>query len=67
MFKLAIFYNICTKIENLFKTKMKIFSTILKNLTLDYYYLNISISNIVINFDQINYLMRDYFEETKYK
>lgn len=45
---------------------MKAFLIILKNLLLDYYYLNISISNI-INFDQVYNSIKNYFKRTKYK
>ena len=45
---------------------MKTFLIIFKNLLLDYYYLNISISNI-INFDQVYNSIKNYFERAKYK
>lgn len=50
-FKQAIFHNICSKADVLSKAKGKAFLIILKDLTLDYYYLNISINDIVINSD----------------
>lgn len=36
-------------------------------MTLNYYYLDISISDIGINFDPIYNLISDYFEKVKYK
>lgn len=39
----------------------------LKNLALDYYYLNISTSTIIINFNQVYYSIKNYFEEVQYK
>ena len=51
IFKLTIFHNICLKANILFKVKMKTFSTMFKGLTLDYYYSNISISAVTMNFD----------------
>lgn len=46
---------------------MKIFSTIFKSLALDYYYLNISISTIAINLDQVYNFIKNYFKRVKYK
>lgn len=66
-FKLAIFYDICSRATVLSETKMKVFFTMLKGLTLDYYYSNINISAIVLNFDQICNSIRNYFEKAKYK
>ena len=50
-FKLAIFYNICLRTDVLPDVNIKTFSTMLKSLALNYYYSNISISAIVLNFD----------------
>lgn len=49
-FKLSIFHDIQSKSDILSKTKIKAFSIMLKSLALNYYYSNISISDIVINF-----------------
>ncbi len=38
----------------------------LKDLILDYYYLNMNI-DIVIIFDEVYFSMRNYFEDVKYK
>lgn len=57
-FKLAIFHDICSKSDVLPKAKIKVFFIMLKSLALDYYYSNISISGIVINFNQLCYLIR---------
>lgn len=38
IFKLAIFNNICNRADILFEICIKVFPTILKDLTLDYYY-----------------------------
>lgn len=53
IFKLAIFYDICSKANILPEVKIKEFSMILKGLTLDHYSLNIGISNTVMNSNQI--------------
>ena len=45
-FQLAIFYDMYTKANVLLKVKMKVFTIILKELALDYYYSNININNI---------------------
>lgn len=71
IFKLAIFHNICFKADILLEAKIKAIFTILKSLVFDYFYLNtsmslaldyyqpnINISFIVINFNQIYYLIK---------
>ena len=50
-FKLAIFHDICLKADVSPKLKMKVFSTMFKDIALDYHYSNINISAIAINFD----------------
>ncbi len=39
----------------------------LKGLALDYYYSNIGITGLTMNFDQVCYLIRAYFESDEYK
>lgn len=51
IFKPTIFHNIYLKANVSRKIKMNKFSNILKGLALDYYYSNISINAIVINFN----------------
>lgn len=48
--KLTIFHNIYLRVDILLETKIK---TFLKSLALDYYYLNINISAVSMNFDQV--------------
>ena len=43
-FKLTIFHNICGRANILYKAKAKAFPTILKNLVLDFFYLNNTIN-----------------------
>lgn len=62
-FKLAIFYNICSKADVLSKTKMKAFFTMLKSLALDYYYSNISISVVAINLTKSGILLKITLKE----
>ena len=45
---------------------MKAFPIMLKELALDYNYLNISISGIALNFNQVCYSIRYYFEKVEY-
>lgn len=66
-FKLAIFNNTCNRIDVFSKACMKAFLSMLKDLLLNYNYLNIGITGISINFDQICYLIWAYFEDAKYK
>ncbi len=46
--------------------KLKAFSIMLKDLTLDYYYLNMSTDALII-FDEVCFLMRNYFEDVEYR
>ena len=66
-FKLAIFNDICSRADVPSEAHMKAFLTILKGLALDYYYLNIGITSLTMNFDQVCYLIRAYFEGAEYK
>ncbi len=66
IFKLAIFNGICSRVVILSKAHMKAFPTMLKGLALDYYYLNIGITGLTMNFDQVYYLIWVYFEDTRY-
>jgi hypothetical protein len=45
-FKLAIFYNIYRRTNILHKAKAKAFSTMLKGLALDFFYLNNAINKL---------------------
>ncbi len=48
--------------------KVKAFSTMLKELALNYYYSNMFIITIVIiTFDEVCFSMRNYFEDVEYK
>lgn len=67
IFKSAIFYNIFLTADIQFKVKIKAFSIIFKGLALDYYYVNISISVIALNFAHVYDLIRNYFERVEYK
>lgn len=67
IFKFVIFNDICSRADILFEARIKAFLTMLKVLVLDYYYLNIGIISLTINFDQVCYLIQAYFEGTKYK
>lgn len=59
--KLKIIHDICSLTDILPKTKMKAFFTIFKNLVLNNSLLNIDISNIIMNFDLIYYLIRKMY------
>ena len=66
-FQLAIFHNICLRADVLPKAKIKAFLTMFKSLALNYYYSNISISTIAMNFNQVCNFIKNYFKEAKYK
>lgn len=51
IFKLALFVNICSQANILPKANIKNFFTMLKNLALDFYYLNISTNTVIIKFN----------------
>lgn len=55
IFKLAIFYHIYSRADVPPNAKIKTFSTMLKDLVLNYYYLNINIGSIAINLNQVYY------------
>jgi hypothetical protein len=56
----------CDRADVSQSAKLKAFSIMLKDLTLDYYYSNITI-DILIIFDEICFSMRNYFEDVKYR
>jgi hypothetical protein len=65
-FKLTIFHDMCDRADVSQSAKLKAFSTMLKDLTLDYYYSNMSI-DILIIFDEVCFSMRNYFEDAEYR
>jgi hypothetical protein len=65
-FKLTIFHDMCDRADVSQSAKLKAFSTMLKGLTLDYYYSNMS-SDILIIFDEVCFSLRNYFENAEYK
>jgi hypothetical protein len=56
----------CDRADVSQSAKLKAFSTMLKDLTLDYYYSNMSI-DILIIFDEVCFSMRNYFENVEYR
>jgi hypothetical protein len=65
-FKLTIFHDMCDRADVLQSAKLKAFSTMLKGLTLDYYYSNMS-TGTLITFDEVCFSMRNYFEDAEYR
>lgn len=65
--KLAIIHDIYLKADVLFKAKIKAFFTIIKGLAINYYYFNISIIAIPLNFDQICNFIQNYIRGAQYK
>jgi hypothetical protein len=65
-FKLTIFHDMCDRADVLQSAKLKAFSTMLKDLALDYYYSNMSTDTLII-FDEVCFSMRNYFEDVEYK
>ncbi len=67
-FKLTIFHDMCDRTDVLQSAKLKAFSIMLKDLTLDYYYSNMFTSTVtVITFDEICFSMKNYFEDVEYR
>lgn len=58
IFKLAIFHDIRFRVHVVLKAKIKTFFTILKGLALDNFSINIGIISIIMNFNQICYLIK---------
>jgi hypothetical protein len=56
----------CNRADVPQSAKLKAFSTMLKDLTLDYYYSNMS-TDILIIFDEVCFSMRNYFEDVEYR
>jgi hypothetical protein len=65
-FKLTIFHDMCDRADVSQSAKLKAFSTMLKDLTLDYYYSNMYTDTLII-FDEVCFSMRNYFEDAEYK
>jgi hypothetical protein len=58
----------CDRVDVLQSAKLKAFFTILKDLALDYYYLNMFINTMIfIIFDEICFSMKNYFEDVEYR
>jgi hypothetical protein len=67
-FKLTIFHDMCDRADVPQSAKLKAFSTVLKDLALDYYYFNMfTITITVITFDEVCFSMRNYFEGAEYR
>jgi hypothetical protein len=67
-FKLIMFNDMCDRADVSSETKLKAFSTMLKELALDYYYSNVTSSkNTSFTFDDVCVSMMSYFEDAEYK
>ena len=64
-FKLTIFHNIYGCTDILYKAKAKAFPTMLKGLTLNFFYLNNIINKL--SFQDICSTIQNYFKGLKYK
>ncbi len=65
-FKLTIFHDMCDRADVSQSAKLKAFFIMLKDLTLNYYYSNMSI-DILIIFDEVCFSMKNYFEDAEYR
>jgi hypothetical protein len=65
-FKLTIFHDMCDRADVSQSAKLKAFFTMLKDLTLDYYYSNMNI-DILIIFDEVCFSMKNCFEDVEYR
>ncbi len=65
-YKLTIFHDMCNRVDVSQSVKLKAFPTMLKDLTLNYYYSNMS-TDILIIFDEVCFSMRNYFEDVEYR
>ncbi len=64
-YKLTIFHNICRCAEVSDDVKLLTFLSMLKKLALNYYYSDMN--NDSLTFDQVCFLMINYFENAEYK
>ncbi len=66
-FKLTMFNDMCDRVDVSFEAKLKAFSTMLKELALDYYYANVISSKNAFTFDDVCISIMSYFEDAEYK
>jgi hypothetical protein len=66
-FKLIIFHDMCDRADIPHSIKLKTFLTMLKELTLDYYYENMITSIAPSTFNEVCFQMESYFEDAEYK
>jgi hypothetical protein len=66
-FKLIMFNDMCDRVDVLSEIKLKAFLTMLKKLTLNYYYANVINSKTSFTFDDVCISMTNYFEDAEYK
>jgi hypothetical protein len=57
----------CDRADISHSIKLKTFFTMLKELTLNYYYENMITSMISSTFDEVCFQMKSYFEDAEYK
>jgi hypothetical protein len=66
-FKLTIFTDFCQKADILKQEFSQAYSTILRGLTLDYYYTNLKSNPLGVPFDKLYEAIHNYFEGLEYK
>jgi hypothetical protein len=65
---LTIFHDMCDRVDVSQSVKLKAFFIMLKELALDYYYLNMfTITITVITLNEVCFFMRNYFEDVEYR
>ena len=66
-FKLIIFHDMCAKAKMPESAKLMAFSIMFKSFALNYYYSNVNIRSLALNFVQTCVLINVYFENAEYK
>ena len=66
-FKLTIFINLCQKTDILKQEFNQAYSTILRGLAFDYYYINLKSNPFSVSFDKLYEVTRNYFKGLEYK
>ena len=66
-FKFIIFHDMCARVDMFETVKLMTFSIMFKNFALNYYYSNVSIRKLALNFVQTCVLINVYFEDAEYK
>ena len=66
-FKFIVFHNMCVKIKMSETVKLMTFLIMFKNFVLNYYYFNVIVWKLALNFVQACVSINNYFKNAEYK